>query len=192
MNALITLFGSEAKVKVLDELLTHCDDAYHLRGLAKAAGVDSSNLKSLLNRLIDSQLVLLLDDKRGIAYRINKASPMFNALKQLFTSATQFRKDLEATAASLNFAELVLLFGSVAKGTDTATSDVDVLVVARDISSIEAQMAFADLRSKHNRDINVVTISPENIRTHLSSGFVFWTEIWDYSITLKGDKNAYI
>ena len=190
MEMLVYLLGSALKAKVLRELLAHPDEAYHIRGLAARANVDSGNLTKLLTQLVAHKFVLRLEDKRGVAYQINQRSPLYQPLRTVFMAANQLREDLRTTADNMEGAELVLLFGSVAKGTDTPKSDVDILVVG-DLSSILAQAAFSDVAVKHNRDVNVMTVSASELRSDLQSGSQFWADIWSHSITLKGNKNAY-
>lgn len=190
MEMLNYLLGGE-KAKVLKELLTHSEDAYHLRGLASHAGVDAGNLQKMLPQLVAHNFVVRIEDKRGVAYQINKNSPLFQPLKAIFSAADKLRDDLESVSTEVAGAELVLLFGSVAKGTDRPDSDIDILVVG-ELSSILTQAAFSDVAAKHNRDVNVLTISPSELRADLASGSKFWTDVWAHSIVLKGDRNAYM
>ena len=50
--------------------------------------------------------------------------------------------------------ELALLYGSVAKGTDTARSDVDVLIVADSLTLEDIHAALAPVEAKLDRKIN--------------------------------------
>lgn len=189
MEMLNYLLGGELKAKILKELVTHPTDAYNLESLAHAACVKSESLTGLLTELIAYKFVTKIEDKRGVAYQINEKSPFLEPLRQVFSAANQLADDLKAVSAAMTEADLVLLFGSVAKGTDTPKSDVDILVVG-EMSAILAQAAFSDVSKKHNRDINVLTVTPSELRSDLSSGSKFWTEIWSHSVTLKGTKNA--
>lgn len=185
-NSIAYLLGGELKAKILRTLATNPGTAYHLRGLAAAAGVESGNAHKALKGLIQAQLVKTVSDARGARYQIDSRSPLAEPLRQLFLAASQLMTDLKDAAQSLP-ADRVLIFGSVAKGTDTPESDIDVLVIGR-LSSIEAQAAFSQVSRKHGREINVLAVEPEAMAEQIAQGSEFWKDIVNSKvIMLKGE-----
>ena len=55
INALATLFGGMTKTRILEVLLTHPSESFHLRGLALAAGTDSGNTSKMLKLLVQDR-----------------------------------------------------------------------------------------------------------------------------------------
>ncbi len=83
--------------------------------------------------------------------------------------------------------EAAAIFGSVARGTATAESDVDVLLISN-ISRLEAQAFFKPVGRKAGRPINVLTYSPEDWKRGLKEGNSLMLEIVASPlIRLKGD-----
>lgn len=186
-KALASLFGSEVKAKVLRALLLDPLQAHHLRGLATVAGVESGNALKALRGLLETGVVKVVPDARGARYQADERSPFFSPLRQLFVVSGALVADLKEVAARLP-ADQVLVFGSVAKGTDGPDSDVDVLVIGN-LSSIEAQAAFKAVARKHRREVSVLTVGRSTFAEQLAQGSPFWRGILDNEvIMLKGDK----
>lgn len=179
------LFGSQAKARLLSVLLSNPHGAYHLRGLAAAAGVESGNAVKMLRALVAAQLVKQLPDARGARYQADERSPLFAALRQLFLAADALLQDLRAVADNLQ-AEEVHVFGSMARGTAAPDSDVDILVVG-DLSTIEAQAAFKPVARKHKREVSVLVVDRDTLRKQAAEGTPFWRDVLAHPvITLRG------
>jgi predicted nucleotidyltransferase len=180
------LFGSRAKASLLGVLFSNPHEAYHLRGLAAMAGVESGNAVKMLRALVGAQLVKEVADPRGIRYQADDRSPLFAALRQLFLAANALLQDLRRIADTLQ-AEEVHVFGSMARGTAAPDSDVDILVVG-DLSTIEAQAAFKPVARKHKREVSVLVVDRDTLRKQAAEGTPFWRDVLAHPIiTLKGD-----
>ena len=184
-DALSTILGGQTKARVLEVLVFHPGESYHLRGLAHAAGTDSGNTSKLLRSLVDLQLVLAARDSHSTRYTINDRSPLTAPLRQLFVCAGSLMVDLRAVAKGLK-AAYVAVFGSVAGGTDHSSSDVDILVVGA-VSGVSAQAAFKVAGRKHHRTVNVVAVTQAELNKRLAEGGAFWTSVaQEKRIDLKG------
>jgi predicted nucleotidyltransferase len=181
------LFGSQAKARLLGVLFSNPHEAYHLRGLATMAGVESGNAVKMLRALAAAHLVKQVSDPRGARYQADDRSPLFGALRQLFLAADALLQDLRRVADTLQ-AEEVHVFGSMARGTARPDSDVDILVVG-DLSTIEAQAAFKPVARKHKREVSVLVVDRDTLRKQAAEGAPFWRDVLAHPvITLKGDS----
>lgn len=179
------LFGSQAKARLLGVLFSHPHEAYHLRGLAAIAGVESGNAVKMLRALVAAHLVRQVSDARGTRYQADDRSPLFAALRQLFLAADALLQDLREVARNLQ-AEEVHVFGSMARGTAGPGSDVDILVVG-DLSTIEAQAAFKPVARKHKREVSVLVMDRDTLRKQAAEGSPFWRDVLAHPvITLRG------
>ena len=187
-DILVTIFGGKSKARILETLLTHPGESFHLRGLAQAAGTDSGNTSKLLKLLVESGLVLAAPDRHSTRYSINSGSPLAAPLRQLVACAGSLMVDLREVANSLS-AAYVGVYGSVAAGTDDGDSDVDVLVVGN-LSVVAAQTAFKSAARKHGKAINVVALTTRELTQRLSDGGAFWASVAEgKKIDLKGAWN---
>jgi hypothetical protein len=178
------LCGSEQRYRIFKTLFGNPGRAYHLRGLAAAAGVDPSNVSKLLPKLVEAGLVQREQGEPTARYRARRDNPVLQALAALFSHASDLIADLRAVADKI--AGDVAIFGSSASGTDTLDSDVDVLIIGA-ISQIAAQAAFKPVARRHKRPINVTVIEARELEGELERGSVFWkTVLSGPIIALKG------
>ena len=168
------LCGSEQRYRVLRTLFESPGRAYHLRGLATAAGVDASNISKLLPKLIAAGLVEREASEPYTRYRARQDNLLLQAIKALFSQASTLVTELREVAQTLDGD--VAIFGSSASGTDTPDSDLDVLVVGR-VSQISAQAAFKPVARRYKRKINVTVIERKKLEKELAEGSQFWTGV---------------
>lgn len=184
-DPLLMLFGGKTKVQILDVLLSHSGESFHLRGLAQAAGTDSGNTSKLLRGLVQGGLVLAAPDTHSTRYSINQQSPLVAPLQQLLALGGALVVDLRLVATRLK-ATYVAVFGSVAAGMARSDSDVDVLLVG-ELSGVAAQAAFKPVARKHGKQVNVVAVTANQLSKHLTDGGAFWSSLaHGRRIDLKG------
>ena len=80
------LCGSEARYRMIKALYEAPGKAFHLRGLAAAAGVDPSQVAKLLPRLIEARLCEVVSDAPFNKYRAVQGHPLTDALTKVFAS----------------------------------------------------------------------------------------------------------
>jgi len=138
------------------------DRAYHLNELRRLTGLGSASLQRELNRLTMAGLV----DAQAVGnlrrFQANPQSPVYTELVALT------RKTL-GTVPVLRNALLPLLphlqsawvYGSVAKQTDTARSDIDVMLVGNDLLLNQVLTALEPAEAQLGRKINPSCYSPQ-------------------------------
>jgi len=138
------------------------DRAYHLNELRRLTGLGSASLQRELNRLTMAGLV----DAQAVGnlrrFQANSQSPVYTELVALT------RKTL-GTVPVLRNALLPLLphlqsawvYGSVAKQTDTARSDIDVMLVGNDLLLSQVLAALEPAEAQLGRKINPSCYSPQ-------------------------------
>lgn len=178
------LCGSEQRYRVFRTLFANPGRAYHLRGLATAAGVDASNVSKLLPKLVAAGLVEKESGEPNAQYRARRDNPLLQPLTTLFLQASNLVGDLRAVAQTLEGD--VAIFGSTVTATDTPDSDIDVLVVGP-ISQISAQAAFKPVARRHKRPVNVTVIEAAKLQDEIAKGSAFWKGVLSGpTVPLKG------
>jgi len=166
-NKLLSVLFGSYRLRVLELLLLQPDQRFHVRELARQTDTSAGTLHRELSKL--AKAGLLLREKQGnqVLYQANRACPVFEELAGVFrkTSGTVsvVLGALEGIASQIQFA---LLFGSFAQGTETAGSDVDVLVVG-EASFAEVVRALYSAQEKLQREINPVVYSPAEFQLRL-------------------------
>ena len=150
------LFGTYRK-KVLSLLLLHPGEDYHVRELARLTGTAPGTLHKELARLAAAGLLLRKAQGNQVRYQANQQSPAFAELAGLLRKTTGAAHVLTDALVPLA-PPVALIFGSVASGTETAHSDVDLLVIG-DLGFAEVVRATHPAQSALGREINPVVYS---------------------------------
>lgn len=164
------LFGSYRK-KVLSQLLLHPDADYHVRELARLTDTAPGTLHKELARLAGAGLLLRKAQGNQVRYQANRQSPVFVELAGLLRKTTGAAEVVAQALAPLRPA-LALIFGSVARGTESGGSDVDVLVVTEQGFGDVARALYA-AQTELGREINPVVYSPQELHDHVAAQDAF-------------------
>jgi predicted nucleotidyltransferase len=160
------LFGAYRK-KVLGLLLLHPDTDYHVRELARQTGTAPGTLHKELARLAAAGLLLRKAQGNQVRYQANQQCPVYPELAGLLRKTTGAAELLADALVPLQ-PTLALIFGSVASGTETATSDVDLLVIG-DIGFADLVRATYPVQAELGREINPVVYSVQELQRRVQA-----------------------
>jgi predicted nucleotidyltransferase len=182
---LAELFGGRSRFEILRALYLNPARAFTNRELAALAGVDAGNAHRWLNKWAELGLVKRDSLGRNISYRASD-DPLLAGLRDIVIRNDAIIADIEdALPASVATA---VIFGSTARGEERAESDIDVLALGRDLSSIKINAALRGVSRKHRREINVIAMAPEEFRDLLRKGDSFAASVAGQKvISLRGE-----
>jgi predicted nucleotidyltransferase len=116
-------------------------------------------------------------------YRANKAAPVFKELHGLILKTSGLVDVLRSAMAPLaSQIEAAFVYGSVAKRTDTATSDVDVMIVSDALAYAEVFAALEPVTKRLGRTVNPTLYSLAELAKRIKQNNAFATRV------LKQDK----
>jgi len=147
--------------RVLGILFSEPDRSFPATELIALAGVGTGAVHRELTRLAKSGLVTVKPVGRQRRYQVNRESPVFSELHGLVQKtvglAEPLRRALEPLASQIRVA---FVYGSVAKGTDTAGSDIDLMIIADDLSYAEAFAALQEAEAAIARPVSPNILTP--------------------------------
>ena len=141
--------------RVLGLVFGEPDRKFSLAELIALADVGSGSVQREMRRLVEAGLVSLITLAGRKLYSANRSAPVFEELRRLVEKTIgipdQLRQALQPLADRVRFA---ILYGSLAKGTDSASSDIDLLVVSDDLALDELYSALEPVERRVGRRIN--------------------------------------
>ena len=126
---------TDSQAKVYLWIYGQPERSYHLSELRRLTGLGSASLQREINRLVVAGLAnsTLKGNQRQIS--ANRQSPLFKELSDLTRKVMGAAALLtEALRPIEQKIEVAFLYGSVAKQSDTAESDVDLMLVGSDLT----------------------------------------------------------
>lgn len=133
MSIASTLF-SHSQSRVLQWIFGQPDRSYHLNELRRLTGLGSASLQRELNRLSSAGLVQSERIGNLRCFKANPVSPVFSELISITRKTLGVEAMLrDALAPLLPNIELAFIYGSIAKQTETAASDIDLMLIGTNL-----------------------------------------------------------
>lgn len=163
-----TLFGRTRRA-LLARLYLEPEREFRLRELARLTGISAGSVLHELKQLQAAELVRRSEGRGLVTYRVNPASPVFDELRRIVEKTSGIDGIVrEALAAAGKRIRLALIYGSVARGTNRAASDLDVLVVG-EIGFDALVRLLQPAEQRIGREISPRLYSPSEFRKKRSS-----------------------
>ena len=169
---------SRVQLRVLALLYGQPDRSFQGAELIRLAASGVGAVHRETKRLIASGLVTVTPLGRQKLYRANRNSPIFAELYGLILKTvglvSPIRDALEPFAGTIEFA---FIYGSIAKGSDTAASDVDLMLVGDGLTYPEIVAALQPVEEGIKRQISVNLLTPAEWRKKRSSDNPFLSRV---------------
>ena len=146
------LFTSKTRIRILELLIFNPDREFHLREISRKIKITPIYVRRELQNL--KELNLVLESKKGnlSLFRINRNSPIFAELKNIFIKTEYFGELIKKSLKKLKI-DFAFIFGSFAKGIESKDSDIDLFVVG-DVKEDELLNIIQKIENKTGREIN--------------------------------------
>jgi len=161
---LAKLFGSDARVKVLSLFMLNAGNEYYLREIAQKTGLAIRSVQRTVEDL--TEIGILQREKRGnsVYFRLRDDVPILSELKAIFLKTVGLGALLRQMLAEQKGIEIAFIYGSVAKGEEEASSDIDVAIIG-DLSSRQLTSELVKLERELGREINATVFTPIDWRS---------------------------
>lgn len=128
------LFGNPNNVKVLRHMVLYPSQVITGRGIARELGMSHATCTRSLNSLVNTGLLIRRRVGNSATYEIARDSALYmDILEPAFRVELRLLQRLADTLLTGIKGKVlsVYLFGSVARGEDTLSSDIDIMVLIR-------------------------------------------------------------
>ena len=180
--------------RVLGLLFGQPERSFFTKELIDLAGAGSGAVQRELRRLVESGLIRQTPVGNQKHYQANPDAPIFDELRSIVSKtsgvATVLREALTGLAGDLL---LALLYGSTARGSATARSDIDLLLVSGSLTLEQVYSALESAEQRLGRPINPTLYTRAEFRQRLAGRNPFLSKVLaGKTVTLLGDKDAIV
>jgi predicted nucleotidyltransferase len=164
--------------RVLGYLFGQPERSFYASELIQLVGGGSGAVQRELARLEGSGLVQVSYRGTQKHYQANPDSPIFTELCGIAQKTVGLTVPLlEALSPLAERITAAFVFGSVAKRTDKAASDIDVLVLSDSLDYADVYAALQSAEIRLSRTINPTVYTPANWRKKRKDGNAFVTKV---------------
>jgi len=175
------LFG-RTRSAVLALLYGHPDQSFYTRQIAREAGASVGAVQRELGNLSKTGLIIRSSVGNQVFYRANRDAPVFLEMRSLVSKTIGVFYVLHTVLETLSpKIAVAFVYGSVARGEETAQSDIDLMVVGE--AGLDRVLSLlSGVEESIGRPINPTVYSVAEFRSKLSNGNHFLSSV------LRGEK----
>lgn len=186
-NALFTT----TQQKVLGLLYAHPDKSFYTKEILRLTGMGVATIKRELDRMLAAGILSMNKIGNQHHYQANKSCPIYsdllNIVRKTFGVADVLQEALEPLNSQI---DLAFVYGSMSKGMDTASSDIDLLVVTESLVYADLMNVLTDAETVLGRPINPSIYTAQQIKKKIKQKNAFLTRVMEQpKLWVKGSDD---
>lgn len=151
---------SKVQQRVLALIFGQPERSFYTSEIVRNVRSGTGAVERELSRLRRSGLVAVERIGNQKHYRANRDSPIFEELHSLVRKTIGLANPIrESLAPYADKIKTAFIYGSVAKGTDTAQSDIDLMVIGDDLNYSDLYSALQDAGNTLRREVNPIFLT---------------------------------
>jgi predicted nucleotidyltransferase len=154
---------SKVQQRVLALIFGHSERSFYTSEIIRNVNSGVGAVERELSKLERSGLISVERLGNQKHYRANRAAPIFEELRGLVEKTVGLAEPIKKSF--LPYADRIksaFVFGSVAKGTDTAHSDIDLMVIGDDLNYADLYTAAQHTGIALGRKLNPLFLAPRD------------------------------
>jgi predicted nucleotidyltransferase len=173
---LSTLVTSATRRALLVRFFTHPGERFYATQLIRELGLASAGVQKELARLESAGMIR--DEREGNVrfFTVNTAHPLYGEIKSIVYKTEGLGDVLREHLGELACVRAALVFGSVARAAEDASSDVDVLVIG-DVDLAALDRVLSEAERTLEREVNATVLSEPEWRERLARKQAFVMDI---------------
>jgi len=172
-EALLSLFTSRVRLKILELMLPRPDEMYYVRQITRMVGEEVNAVRRELERL--KKIGLLRTEKRGnrLYYQVRESFPLYSELLGMVGKITNLGGKIVEKVDRLGSVKYAVLSRDFVKGRQSGTKEVDLLVVGK-VHLPELQQIIRESEEAHGHEINYTVLTEDelNFRKRRNDAFI--------------------
>ena len=182
---------TKTQQKVLGLLFGKPDESFYTNEIIRRVAMGRGTVSRELERLVGAGIISITRDGNQNYYQANADNPVFqelvNIVKKSFGVADEIKESLKPLGDNI---ELAFIYGSIAKGSQTKSSDIDLMLIGNDLSYGLVVELLLPLEESLKRSINPTIYEMNEVRTKLEKDNSFVTRVIEQpKIMIKGSED---
>lgn len=160
---------SRVQQRVLALIFGHPDRSFYASQIIRNVRSGVGAVERELSKLERSGLVSVERIGNQKHYRANQAAPIFEELRGLVEKTVGVAEPIKKSLAPYAHAiKSAFVYGSIARGADTAHSDIDLIVIGDDLNYSDLYTAAQNVESRLRRKMHPLFLSPDDWQRKIS------------------------
>ncbi len=185
-----TLFGSEARVRILTLFMLNSASEFYLREISQRTGLPVRAVERTVKSLF--AIGLLQRERRGnsVYFCVNRNFAILPELQAIVLKTVGLGDRLREAFSEMGQVETAFVYGSYASNEQDLESDVDIFVIGS-VLSRKLTPILSQLEKELGREINTVVFTSKELRQRLSdNGHFVRSVLSSPKVFLVGNEEA--
>ena len=190
-NPIELMFGVYRR-ELLSRVMLRPDEKFHVRELARLTGFSPGSIHREMKIMAEAGLLQRERIGNQVLYQANRECLVYEDLASIFRKTTGLVMVLQKTLQGIaDQVQTALVFGSMASGTQSEFSDIDVLILSQ-LPLIEFVKALAPAREELGREINPVVMTEKRFAELAAKQDRFAMRVLEEpKLFLRGNENGF-
>lgn len=171
---------TKTQQRVLGLLYGKPEQSFYTNEIVRWADMGRGTISRELNRFVSAGLLVVSREGNQLHYRANSENPIYNELlaivRKTFGIVDVIRAALVPVYEQI---DLAFIYGSIAKREETASSDIDLLVVTDSLAYTDLMEVLTDAEKLLGRPINPSIYTAEQIKNKLEQNSSFLVRVME-------------
>ena len=182
---------TKTQQKVLGLLFGKPDERFYTNEIMRRVAMGRGTVSRELERLVGAGIISITREGNQNHYQANANNPVFrelvNIVKKSFGVADEIKAKLKPLDDNI---ELAFIYGSVSKGSETKSSDIDLMLIGDDLSYGLVVELLMPLEESLHRSINPTIYEMKDFLAKLKNDNSFVTRVMEQpKIMIKGSED---
>ncbi len=179
---------TKTQQRVLGLLYGKPDKSFYANEIVRWADMGRGTVKRELERLVSAGLLTVSREGNQLHYQANAKNPIYlellDIVRKTFGVADVIREMLKLFDDQI---ELAFVYGSMAKGKDVKSSDIDLMLVGESLAYGEVMELLMPVEESLQRTVNPTIYSPIDFRSKMKEGSSFLLRVMEQpKLMIKG------
>jgi predicted nucleotidyltransferase len=182
---------TKTQQRVLGLLYGKPEQSFYTNEIVRWADMGRGTVRRELERLVSAGLLVISREGNQHHYRANPDTPVFHELLAIVRKTFGITDVIRSALVPLNERiELAFIYGSIAKGEDTASSDIDLLVMSDSLAYADLMTVLSDAEGLLGRPVNPSIYTAEQLKNKLDQKSSFLTRVMEQpKLWVKGGEH---
>ncbi len=174
---MVPIFANPTLVNVLTHFFMNPHQEFYQAAIVKETGNALIQVQRSLKVLEHTGMISSKKRGRMVFYQADRTHPAFDDLKRAFLKTVSIGDDLRTLLRKHHKrADLVWIFGSVARGEENVDSDIDLIFISK-CSLLQMSKIVGPISRKIKRELNAVFLTPDDLVKKYASKDYFISDI---------------
>ena len=182
---------TKTQQRVLGLLYGKPEQSFYTNEIVRWADMGRGTIRRELERLASAGLLLVTREGNQLHYKANHSNPIYHELLGIVRKTFGIADVIRAVLAPVfEQIDLAFIYGSIAKREDTASSDIDLLVITDSLAYTDLMAVLTDAEQSLGRPINPSIYTAGQIKEKLEQKNAFLTRVMEQpKLWVKGDED---